>query len=276
MVHKSEKLGQYKRKFVALPIENVRTDPAWLKELIVDNQNNDLPCFLSAALFNSIIRSYVVEDWVPLCEDLMEDAKNRISKIAFDAFSESIPSSRYATLGHFARGLIQNTLESTAPAMEAKVSSALDMDCNPYTQNHYLFENINKKRNDRIKHRVLNALGGDGDITRSGARDMMMSIFDSNQRMSMQDHVAQEMEIALDSYGKVAAKRVIDNVPMHVQAFIRDFLIKLEEAFSSVTDEKLSEIIFDEPSFKAKYKNAKSKFEKLKKAKQHMTAMSGL
>ena len=76
--------------------------------------------------------------------------------------------------------------------------------------------------------------------------------------------------------GKVAAKRIIDQVPMHVQAFIRDFLSELEKAFSSVTDEKLSEIITDGPAFAAKYKQTKNKFDKLQKAKQHMAAMNGL
>ena len=61
-----------------------------------------------------------------------------------------------------------------------------------------------------------------------------------------------------------------------VQDFIRAFIIELEKAFTSVTDDKLSDIINDEPAYAAKYANTKNKFDKLRKAKQHMCAMNGL
>ena len=86
--------------------------------------------------------------------------------------------------------------------MKTSVESVLDMDCNPYTQNHYLYENIKKKRNERLKRRAMKWLVGEDAIPRKTAREIVNNVFDSNDNMSIQDHVAEEMEVVLDAYGE--------------------------------------------------------------------------
>lgn len=50
-------------------------------ELISNNRNDDLPCFLSASLFNTIVSNMITKDWSPLCFELLEDFKFIIEEL---------------------------------------------------------------------------------------------------------------------------------------------------------------------------------------------------
>lgn len=64
--------------------------------------------------------------------------------------------------------------------------------------------------------------------------------------MSIDDHNATEMEIILSAYGKVAAKRLIDDVPMISTAFFDNFFKTVRQAVQ-ISDKDL-ETIMKEPS----------------------------
>ena len=61
---------------------------------------------------------------------------------------------------------------------------------------------------------VLALVGGSGEINRSAVETMVRNVFGRNQARSMDDHMSEEMQHALDAYGKVAVKRFINAVPM--------------------------------------------------------------
>jgi len=117
----------------------------------------------------------------------------------------------------------------------------LSMESFPYTQNHYLFDSITKMRNVRLKNRILKMVEG----KTSGIEAIIESAFSNVEKMSMEEHVAQEMQIVLNAYGKVAAKRVIDNVPMIIQKRSRTLREELEKALQ-VTDEELSGLMVED------------------------------
>ena len=54
------------------PINCVRSDPTWIKQLIRSNRNLDLPCFLNYRLFTKILREMIDEQWSPLCHNLVD------------------------------------------------------------------------------------------------------------------------------------------------------------------------------------------------------------
>ena len=51
----------------------------------------------------------------------------------------------------------------------------------------------------------------------SGISEIIKAAFDENEKLSMEEHVAIEMQIIVEAYCKVAAKRFIDSIPMIVQ-----------------------------------------------------------
>ena len=84
----------------------------------------------------------------------------------------------------------------------------LVLESHPYTQNHYLFENITKQRNRLRKQRALKGaqrLGSGASITLTPQelQKWVAEQFEHDDNMSCEEHVAREMQIILDAYGKV-------------------------------------------------------------------------
>jgi hypothetical protein len=116
----------------------------------------------------------------------------------------------------------------------------------PYTQNHYIFENLCKLRTQRLMDEVLSALpAGEEDIEVDPAAiaAAVTNIFKRNQECSVDDHMAEEMQHALNSYGKVAIKRFIDAVPMICIEIMQDFSDRMNAALLNVTDEEIERIV---------------------------------
>jgi len=253
-------------KFKVLDKDDVRCDPKWLKVLIADNRNNDLRCFLSATLFNAIVRNMIRADWKPLCESLIDESHALLLGHLTRIFEKEFKA-RYYMLWASVEDAITSVLKQHSIELKASLSNVLDMDTHPYTQNHYLFDNISKKRNDHLKRKLIIMLQNiSGDDAGKKAVNLINAVFDANSRRSMDDHVAAEMEVVLDSYGKVCAKRIIDQVPMNVMSFNRRALQGLEEVLSGFTDSQLAALIVDGPEFAAQHARAKDKLKKMKKA----------
>ena len=67
-------------KFKRIDVTDVRRSLGWLEQLIKDRRNDDLPCFLSAQLFNSIVADMVQSDWASLCTSLITDAARALGR----------------------------------------------------------------------------------------------------------------------------------------------------------------------------------------------------
>jgi len=264
------------KRFIQFEEDDVRCDPKWLKLLIASNRNNDLRCFLSPTLFSAIVRGMIKKDWKPLCESLIDKSRSLLLKCLSDIFEKEFKV-RYSLLWATVEETIVSVLTEQANVLKAALDNVLDMDNHPYTQNHYLYDNINKKRNDPLKNRLLKMIQGTpvtaptghvltATVAVASAVNLINAMFDANSRKSMDDHVTEEMEIVLDSYGKVCAKRIIDQVPMNVMNFNRQVLLELEKVMSSFTDSQLAALIVDGPEFAAKHDRAKNKLTKMKMA----------
>lgn len=89
--------------------------------------------------------------------------------------------------------------------------------------------------------------------------------------MSMEDHVAEEMLIILDAYGKVSAKRlrVIDEVPMIAMMLLSTKLHKdFETCARSVTDSKLKELMAERSDILSRRAKAKEQLLAMEKAQE--------
>jgi len=68
----------------------------------------------------------------------------------------------------------------------------------------------------------------------------MNAIFDRNEKKSIDEHIAEEMELILKSYIKVARKIIIDNIPMTIETNILSTLIENLRENIKFTDIQLS------------------------------------
>lgn len=116
----------------------------------------------------------------------------------------------------------------------------------PYTQNHYIFENLFKVQSQRLMDEVLSALpAGEEDVEVDPATlaAAVTNIFKRNQERSVDNHMAEEMQHALNSYGKVAIKRFIDSVPMICIEIMQNFPDPMNAALLDVTDIDIERIV---------------------------------
>ena len=70
-------------------------------------------------------------------------------------------------------------------------------------------------------------------------KTIIKAIYKQNQEKSLDEHMVQDMQYALDAYGKVALKRFIDCVPMKCWGMFRGFPSKAETLFTEFGDEDL-------------------------------------
>jgi len=82
---------------------------------------------------------------------------------------------------------------------------------------------------------------------------IVKAAFDETSKMDMDDHVASEMQIFLDSYGKVAAKRIIDEVPMLLIKQTNIICDVIRSIINEVSDDQLKELMMENLNQVRKY-----------------------
>ena len=91
---------------------------------------------------------------------------------------------------------------------------------------------------------VLASLPSDGDMaTGTTTRSNVRNVFQRNQERSVDDHMAEDMQNALNAYGKVALKRFIDDIPMLCNRVMQEFADKMNEALHDTSDEEIERIV---------------------------------
>ena len=77
--------------------------------------------------------------------------------------------------------------------------------------------------------------------------------------------MAEEMQNALNSYGKVALKRFIDNVPMLCIEIMQNFADKMNDILSEVADEEIERIVVAPSNIATERNQLKRKADTLEK-----------
>ena len=235
--------GSYLIRF---PMSSIRSDPTWIKQLIHSNRNLDLACFLNYQLFKKIVSDMVKEQWRPLCIELLSNSVEMMETLVKKC-THSVKLNRFPLLLAFLEDQISLKLNSIYQGTTTDLENLLDMNKSPFTQNHYLFENIQKQRNQALQRKLIMMLENNkGDSAATVA--IVKAAFDETSKMNMDDHVASEMQIFLDSYGKVAAKRIIDEVPMLLIKQTNVICDVIRSIINEVSDDQLKELMMENPN----------------------------
>jgi len=138
-------------------------------------------------------------------------------------------------------------VQSCAAAAGKRLEKLLEPENLPSTENHYLFDTINKIRNKRMadKIKALPNQGGAGCVNKDTIIAMLQSNIgnDSNESQEVQDMID-----FLAAYWKLAMKRYVDEVCMVVtDSFtapgrIDEIETKLAEAVLSTDDQSLERL----------------------------------
>jgi hypothetical protein len=251
-----------------IPRNQVRRDPAWLLDLIQRSRPDELPIFPNPAVFNAIVAHFIEKNWVQPCEGLVQTMHDMLKDLVTKALDSISKASRFGGLRQFLMSRITQVLQSCTELAKEEVAKFIDRELKPYTQDHYLFENLAKRSNEWLRTELKVALGLPGpsrDINSSAVLNIVEAVFDKNQRKSIDTHMAEQMEHALDAYGKVALKRFIDVIPQICWYRIRSFPQELEKDFRQINDEELAKLsMVDNYSFTRRYEELEKETQALK------------
>ena len=261
-----------------ISLSSIRTDPTWLKEKISQNRTDELACFLNIDIFKNIVEEFIEEDWRPHCNSLVQRTQDIVQAAVHDAMREILSTDRYPAL----RSLIERQCRQATQALvfsaQKQVESHLQNEKHPYTQDSVLFENISEVRHRNLRRELEVALRLDqeGVYDTQAIKIIMDDVFVRNQQKSMEDHMAEEMEIVLESYGQIATRRVIDRTPMVCWEVVRSLAGSVQESLWEVTDDTLCQCMQDSPSFVAEHKAAQEEFSAMEKALSTLDSLATL
>ena len=105
--------------------------------------------------------------------------------------------------------------------------------------------------------------------------EALKAVLEKTLTLSCKDHIADEMENALTAYGKVAFKRVMDNVPMACESVLKSILPKVQNKFKTFTDRELASLLAESQVIVLKRKNLKEKIQGLEEAEQAIEKILG-
>ena len=121
----------------------------------------------------------------------------------------------------------------------------------------------------RLMDEVTQALpkdnGANVNVNPKTLRATVKNIFQRNQERSVDEHMAEEMQHALNAYGKVALKRFIDTVPMICVEVMQKFANNINHILSDTSDDEIERFVTAPSNTVAKMNKLKRKADTLEK-----------
>jgi hypothetical protein len=227
----------------AVEAHRVRRDPAWILSRIKKNRTDDLPIFVNQEVFRAIVVDFIDTEWQKPCEQLLSTTEKLLLSAMEQTLNNTPELQHFLGLHDVLHRHMKDVIEQIAIKARDQVMQFIEKERVPYTQDHYLQEILAKLKFEQVFKQLEVALGLHGDLqtdmTRTSIKTIVDAIAKQNQEKSMDDHMAEDMQHALDAYGKVAMKRFIDGIPMECWKMFRAFPDQAEAAFVVFGDDHL-------------------------------------
>jgi len=252
------------------PIERVlvRPNPEWIKNIIRHNRPYELPIFTSTNVFKAIVADLINNEWTQPTMDLLDSTSKLMDTAAEDFIKEAKLIASFPVFQCFLIAKASEVVEDLTRETRSRIEEFVEREKVPYTQNHYLFENVCKLRSQRLMDEVISSLPpGKNNVTVNPASlaATVKNVFTRNQERSNDEHMAEEMQHALSGYGKVAFKRFIDNVPMMCIEIMQKFPDRMNDILSKTTDDEIDRIVVNPPNVISTRNTLKRKVDTLEK-----------
>jgi interferon-induced GTP-binding protein Mx1 len=252
-----------------IPLNRVRTDPSWLQAKIAENRTDDLACFLNIDIFKSIVSDFIDSDWRPHCSALVNQTSDFVLAAVAESLRPDDQPARFPKLQAIIKKQSSHAARALLLEAEKQVQAHLAMEKHPYTQDHILLENIASARWGGLKRELEVALRLDQEgvvFDTTAMQSIIDGVFERNRKKMVEQHMAEDMEIVLEAYGRVATKRVIDRTPMICWEVFRSLIPSIQDTLWNITDGQLDDAMQDTPEFIQKYKELTEELEEMNKA----------
>ncbi|KAG7352654.1 dynamin family protein [Nitzschia inconspicua] len=224
--------------------ERVRRDPGWILPYIKKNRTEDLPIFMNQEVFRAIVVHFIESECYSPSKELVSSTKKLLTSVVEEVLNDTPELAHYPGLYGVLHHRLTDVIASIANRSMNQVKHLFEKECFPYTQDHYLQENLAKLKHEQIIRQLTMALGLNGEhMTSKMPKDEIKAILEAiakqNQEKSMDEHMVEDMQHALEAYGKVAMKRFIDGIPMECWKMFSSFPQDAEATFLDFGDEDL-------------------------------------
>jgi interferon-induced GTP-binding protein Mx1 len=214
-----------------------------LEKQLSNCRGRELPGFLSVPVFTKIMSS-CINDWRKPSLACLEVIRQKSVEVCQKLIEHLVPS-HTRVLAQVLSRKVEACIVETARKAAADINEATDREIEePFTQNHYYMDTVNKLRcesfneglqmlldplqrtitpDSRLPESSYPAIrGSSSDICKTITAWYSSSIGDA----SNEAQEAIDMDIALQSYWKVAGKNFADNIPKIIQKSFLDDLQK--------------------------------------------------
>ena len=260
-----------------LSLHRIRTDPSWLEEKMQQYRTDDLVCFVNVDMFRSIVAEFVQDDWAPPCHKLLEMLETLLRGTLDQALKEVGESTRYPLLKDLLECSTSRVAKELLDDARNHVEQHLQMEQqHPYTQDHLLLEAMNQARFQTLQKDLAIQLRLDTSGDKSGSEGGTGVVYDTQaiqsildrvfEKHSKQNWMAEQMELVLSCYGKVATQRVLDRTPQLCWQTCRQLPSKVQEELGCITDDVLEKCLWESPASREKYLELTQKLHDLTKA----------
>ena len=208
-----------------IPRKLARSDPQWINELIEKNRSFHLPIFIDPDLFEAIVAEKIESEWRTPAMKLLDFTALLMVRSSSNFINSVKTIKSLPSLTDYLIRTSSEVVETIKEETANEISKFIDREKTaPFTQNHYVFENLIKLRSKPLMDDLLSSvrsLSPDGDdrVSTNDVTAAILNIFEKNERRSIDDHMSEELMNALDSYGKVAYKRFVDVSDVKFVAF---------------------------------------------------------
>ena len=200
------------------------------------------------------MEGFVEDDWKPHCQKLLDKTKHFLLSTICDSVKANFPSEniRYRRLRRFLDDQCQTVAAKLIQNAIKQVDTHLANEKFPYSHDQVLFDNIAMGRHQGLKRDLEIALKLDQSkqavFDTEAIRAIVDDVFERNKKKMVEEHMAEEMEIVLEAYGKVATRRQ-DRVPMICWEVFRALPSAVQESLWNVTDDTLEECMKESGDF---------------------------
>jgi hypothetical protein len=250
-----------------LPLHRIRTNPSWLTEKIQQFRTDDLACFVNVDMFQHIVAEFVQEDWTPPCRKMLKTLDELLNATLEAAVKDNMEQSRFPLLKNLVETTCHKVSRRLLEQANQRVTEHLQVEeQHPYTQDEVLLQAMNEVRYENLRNdlEIQLRLDQEGVVFDTHAiKSLLDRVFQKHQR---QNWVAEQMELVLSCYGKVATQRVLDRTPQICWQTVRTLPKFLLEELGGVTDDILETCLWESPESRYQYEQLQSQLEDLQKA----------
>jgi hypothetical protein len=241
----------------------VRRDPDWILPRIKRNRTDDLPIFVNQDVFRAIVVDFIDTEWLMPCEQLVSATHTLLLNAMEQTLHNATELQHYLGLRDVLHRRMKDIIEMIATNARDAVKHFIKKERIPYTQDHYLQEILSKLKFESVFKQLGVALGLhnslESQLTRRSIKTIVAAIAKQNEEKSMDEHMAEEMQNAVDAYGKVAMKRFIDGIPMECWSMFRTFPDEAEAIYFDDDDLRRHVKVRDDVSRKIKELEAENR-----------------